>query len=118
METESSRFPALSLAVVAMLAALHAQLPICHAQTTAFTYPGRLTSGTNAANGVYGFSFALFNAASAQQGATLATNALRMGSGAAWPQMLPPYQINGTTISVTVTNTSATGKQYFRPHKP
>src|SRR5262245_43150957 len=34
------------------------------AQTTAFTYQGRLTEGSNAANGLYDFKFRLFNDAS------------------------------------------------------
>jgi len=34
------------------------------AQGTAFTYQGRLNSGTNAANGIYDLTFALFNVSS------------------------------------------------------
>ncbi len=33
-----------------------------HAQTTAFTYQGRLTAGSNAANGAYGMIFMLYDA--------------------------------------------------------
>lgn len=50
---------------------------------TAFTYQGRLASGTNVANGVYDFSFALFDAASSgtQKGPTLATNGIPVANG-------------------------------------
>ena len=50
---------------------------------TAFTYQGRLASGTNVANGVYDFSFALFDAASSgtQKGPTLATNGISVANG-------------------------------------
>ena len=50
---------------------------------TAFTYQGKLSSGANAANGVYDFNFALFNAVSggAQQGAGFSTNAVPVANG-------------------------------------
>ena len=35
---------------------------LVQAQTTAFTYQGRLTNNSNAANGSYDFQFALFDA--------------------------------------------------------
>ena len=50
---------------------------------TVFTYQGRLASGTNAATGLYDFSFALYDAASSggQWGATLVTNAVPITNG-------------------------------------
>ena len=58
MKKKNTRFPALKLAVVAMLTILNAQLSTLHAQgTTAFTYQGRLFDGTNPANGSYDFMF-------------------------------------------------------------
>lgn len=50
---------------------------------TAFTYQGRLASGTNAANGIYDFSFALFDDANAgtQKGPTLTASAVPVTNG-------------------------------------
>lgn len=50
---------------------------------TVFTYQGRLTSGTNAAHGLYDFQFSAWDAVSggAQQGATLSTNAVGVSNG-------------------------------------
>ena len=50
---------------------------------TAFTYQGRLASGTNAANGLYDFSFALFDDPSTgtQKGPTLTTNGVPVTNG-------------------------------------
>ncbi|MGA2177030.1 MAG: tail fiber domain-containing protein [Verrucomicrobiota bacterium] len=68
--------------LLALVLLLTPQLP-AFGQETAFTYQGELASGGNAANGVYDFSFALWNAASggAQQGATFATNAVAVSNG-------------------------------------
>ena len=68
MKNKISRFPALSLAVAAMLITLNAQLTTVFAQGTAFTYQGRLASGANAANGIYDFQFQVFDAATAGSG--------------------------------------------------
>jgi hypothetical protein len=46
------------------------------------------------------------------------TNALPSVAVASWPQVPPPYQTNGGLISVTFTNSPATGNQFFRLHKP
>jgi len=43
---------------------LDAQLNSAHAQTTAFTYQGRLNDGTNPVTGIYDLTFALYNASS------------------------------------------------------
>lgn len=45
------------------------------------------------------------------------TNALPRAA-AAWPQVPPPYQTNGGTISVTFTNISPGANQFYRLHKP
>ncbi len=44
------------------------------------------------------------------------TNSLTVGGIIAWPQISPPYQTNSVTISVTFTNVTATGSQFFRLH--
>src|SRR3984885_9392156 len=61
-----------ALALLA-LSTLSSQLSSARAQGTAFTYQGRLNSGTNPANGNYDFTFALFNASSGptQVGSTI-----------------------------------------------
>ncbi len=46
------------------------------------------------------------------------TNALPAVAVASWPQVPPPYQTNAGVISVTFTNSPATGNQFFRLHKP
>jgi hypothetical protein len=53
------------------------------AQTSAFSYQGRLTDKGAAANGTYQMTFALFDAATAgtQQGATIANNSVTVASG-------------------------------------
>jgi hypothetical protein len=61
MKTKISRFPALSLAVAAMLVALHAQLTTVLGQGTAFSFQGKLNVGTNAANGIYDLRFAIYD---------------------------------------------------------
>jgi hypothetical protein len=45
------------------------------------------------------------------------TNALSAAS-ANWPQVSPPYATNATTISMTFTNTTPPGNQFYRLHKP
>ena len=44
------------------LSALTSQLPTAHAQSTAFSYQGRLNDGGNAANGLYDLRFAVWDA--------------------------------------------------------
>src|ERR1019366_9190634 len=60
MKNKISQFPALSLAVAAMLAILNAQPTTAFAQGTAFTYQGRLNAGGNPASGTYNLTFSLF----------------------------------------------------------
>src|SRR5712675_2272996 len=66
-----------------ILSTLNAQLSTAHAQGTAFTYQGRLTSGTNTADGSYDLTFALFNASSGagQMGATVTNPATFVSNG-------------------------------------
>jgi hypothetical protein len=61
MKQKISRFPALSLAVVAMLAILNAPLSTAVAQGTAFSYQGRLQNNGSPASGTYTMTFMLFN---------------------------------------------------------
>jgi Chaperone of endosialidase/Regulator of chromosome condensation (RCC1) repeat len=60
MKTKLTRFPALKLAVAAMLVTFNAQLSTSFAQGTAFTYQGRLVSGGQAANGIYDLEFTVY----------------------------------------------------------
>jgi hypothetical protein len=46
------------------------------------------------------------------------TNALPSVAASAWPPVPPPYQTNAGTISVTLTNSPATGNQFFRLRQP
>ena len=62
MKTKINRFPALSLAVVAMLAILNAQPSIALAQGTAFSYQGRLNANGSPATGIYDVRFAVYDA--------------------------------------------------------
>jgi hypothetical protein len=62
MKNKISRFPALSLAIVAMLITPNASLSTLFAQGTAFTYQGRQNDGTNPANGSYDLRFAIYDA--------------------------------------------------------
>lgn len=55
-----------ALLVLTVLGAFHSQLNIAQAQTTAFTYQGRLDDGAGPANGSYDLTFALFSASSAR----------------------------------------------------
>jgi len=48
-------------AAVVLLSTLNPQLSTCLAQGTAFTYQGRLTSGTNVANGIYDLRFTIYD---------------------------------------------------------
>src|SRR5262249_22779625 len=50
-------------ALVALLAILNAQLSICFAQGTAFTYQGHLNDGGSPANGNYDLRFAVYDSA-------------------------------------------------------
>ena len=73
----------LGLMVLTLLGAGPSQLSILHAQGTAFTYQGRLSDGTNAANGGYDLAFTLYDAATGPRriGGTItnAATALRNG---------------------------------------
>jgi hypothetical protein len=64
-------------------AALCVSLHQAAAQGTAFTYQGRLNSGTNPANGSYDLTFALYNASTAggQVGSTLTSTAVGVTNG-------------------------------------
>ena len=63
---------------------LHSSLCLsAHAQSTAFTYQGRLTSGTNVANGTYHLRFALFDTLTVgnQVGSTLTNAPVNVSNG-------------------------------------
>jgi trimeric autotransporter adhesin len=64
---------------LALLASLHDAV----AQSTAFTYQGRLTAGTNVANGNYDLKFSLYDAASSgtQLGGPLTNAAVAVSNG-------------------------------------
>jgi len=71
------------LAFVATLASVLISTEPVLAQGTAFTYQGRLNSGTNPANGNYNFQFSLFTTSSggSQTGSTVATNGVIVSNG-------------------------------------
>jgi len=62
MMNQTSQFPALSLAAVAMVAMFNAPCSTIYAQDTAFTYQGRLSEGANPASGIYDLRFAIYDA--------------------------------------------------------
>ena len=97
MKTNISRLAASSLAA-AIFAVLNLQPLTSHAQGTAFTYQGRLSNGTNAANGIYDFTFALWNAASggSQTGSTLTQSGLGVTNGLFITQLDFDGSFNGT----------------------
>jgi trimeric autotransporter adhesin len=66
-----------------LLSNLNSPLSIAHAQGTAFTYQGRLNSGTNAATGSFDLRFALFDALTVgtQQGNLLTNSATGVSNG-------------------------------------
>lgn len=74
MKTKISRFPALGLALVAMLTILNAPLSAAPLGT-AFTYQGRLTDGTGPASGGYDLRFTVFDALTNGTFKAMVTNA-------------------------------------------
>jgi len=66
-----------------LLSTLNPQLSTLFAQGTAFTYQGRLTSGTNVANGSYDLTFSVWTNASgaAQVGSTITNPATAVSNG-------------------------------------
>ena len=83
MKTKLIRFPALSLAVAAMLVALNAPTSTAFAQGTAFTYQGRLNAGGSSASGTYDLQLGLFDAATNgnQVGSTVTNLAVGVTNG-------------------------------------
>src|SRR5438094_10484227 len=82
--TESAQrnpFPARLLVAIAL--ALSFSASTAFAQTTSFTYQGRLTDGGTAANGNYDLQFALWDSASGgtQIGSTQAINTVAVSNG-------------------------------------
>ena len=67
----------------ALLSTLNPQLSTAFAQSTAFTYQGRLTDGANAASGSYDLRFILYDAEAggSQQGPILTNAATAVSSG-------------------------------------
>src|ERR1035438_307469 len=70
-------------ALCLLLTTVNAHLVTARAQGTAFTYQGRLNSGTNAATGSYDLRFALLDAPTigAQQGNLLTNSATAVSNG-------------------------------------
>jgi len=71
-----------SLALLA-LSTLNQQLSTCHAQGTAFTYQGRLSVSNSPANGLYDFTFTLWNGSSggSEIGSALTNSAVGVTNG-------------------------------------
>src|SRR3989442_3924768 len=90
MRSNRNRFGcrhAILLLLIALLLSLSSGRAL--AQTTAFTYQGRLTDGGTAANGVYDLQFGLWDSASA-------------GSQIGSTQALPAVQVSGGVFTVTL----------------
>jgi hypothetical protein len=71
------------LALALTLSTLNSQLSTLFAQSTAFTYQGRLNIAGSPANGSYDLTFALFNSLSGgtQQGSTITNTATSVSNG-------------------------------------
>jgi hypothetical protein len=102
-------------AAVLILAFSLQPLAFIHASPlgTAFTYQGRLSSGTNGATGLFDFSFALYNAASGgtQQGSTLTGTAVPVTNGCFTVTLDFGSQFGGSALWVDIsvrTNGAAT----------
>lgn len=78
---QAAKASALNLSVILCL--LLCSVVVAQAQTTAFTYQGRLTDAGNPANGNYDLQFKLFDALAggAQQGATLVRTPVAASAG-------------------------------------
>src|ERR1022692_4396810 len=74
MKNINRRFPALSLAVAAMLALLNAQPTTAFAQGTAFTYQGRVTDNGTNFTGTGQFKLALVTSTNFNHQATATAN--------------------------------------------
>src|SRR5262245_59736006 len=68
---------------LALLSTLNSQLSTVFAQGTAFTYQGRLTDGTNAANGNYDLTFSVWisNTGPSQIGVTQTNRPVTVSNG-------------------------------------
>ena len=82
MKPTKSNHIILTLALLALLSTLNLQLST-FAQGTAFTYQGRLNSGTNPATGLYDLTFQLFNASTggSQTGGTITNTGVGITNG-------------------------------------
>ena len=89
---------------------------------TAFTYQGRLASGTNAATGLFDFTFALYDAASggAQQGSTLIGTALPVTNGYLAVTLDFGNQFGGSALwlDMAVKTNGAAGYTPLTPRQP
>lgn len=81
------------------------------AQTTAFTYQGKLTDGANAANGNYDLEFRLFDqlAGGTQQGATLQRLNVAVTNGIFTVQLDFDNQFSGATRFIDISVRPASG---------
>src|ERR1051325_1406955 len=68
---------------VIFLSTLNSQLLTLSGQSTAFTYQGRLTDGSNPANGLYDFRFTVYDSANggAAQGLAITNAAVTLSNG-------------------------------------
>ncbi len=85
MTSKASSIPSLMkrLKLGVILLGMMGGLAAAHAQTTAFTYQGRLNDGANPANGKYDLTFALFSVVSGagQVGITLTNSTTGVSNG-------------------------------------
>ncbi len=71
----------LLLMTIICFVAFFAAVGTARAQTTAFTYQGRLADASTVANGSFDFEFAVFDAAGTQQGSTLTLTGINITAG-------------------------------------
>ena len=96
--------PQYLLPLSAALCSLFTTPDLLHAQGTAFGYQGRLSSGTNAANGSYDLTFAIFNALSGagKVGATLSYLSIKAGTGNEPITITRPLKLRAPLGPVTI----------------
>ena len=95
---------------------------MCRAQGTAFTYQGRLSTGTNAAAGSYDLRFALFDALTAgtQQGELLTNSATVVSNGLFTVTLDFGNQFSGTPrwLEIAVRTNGVTAFTNLAPRQP
>jgi len=110
-----------SVLLLALLTSLVSDI-VAAPMGTAFTYQGRLVSGTNAANGLYDFTFALFDDPGtwSQKGPTLADNGVPATNGlfTVTLDFGNVFDGNGRWLAVWVRTNGAASYTQLTPRQP